>query len=193
LYLDDCFPQPSCHNRLKSLNTFSVSLLEHCVIFFDELELLISERDPEREWTTSIITNVMLPELQRLHDCTALIPIFATNHISRFDPAGRRPGRFDFILPVGLPSPAERLSLLKANLPADYLYPDIEGLSGGCTIRELLEWARQYQVSGKKGKVSAQEIWNSGFDKLRVEESALQEFESDIKRFAYPPKAAERK
>jgi hypothetical protein len=27
LCLDDCFPQPSRHNRLKSLNSFSVSLL----------------------------------------------------------------------------------------------------------------------------------------------------------------------
>jgi len=165
--------------------------LEKCVIFFDELELLIMERDPEKAaWATSIITNVMLPELQHLHDCDTLIPIFATNHISRFDPAGRRPGRFDFILPVGLPSPAERLKLLQKQLPGNYIYPEIETLSEGSTIRELLEWARQYKNAGKPGKVGAEEVWNSGFNKLRVAEDALREFGNDIENFAFPPRAS---
>jgi SpoVK/Ycf46/Vps4 family AAA+-type ATPase len=133
----------------------------------------------------------MLPELQHLHDCEALIPIFATNHISRFDPAGRRPGRFDFILPVGLPSAAERRMLLENALPADYLYSGIEELSDGSTIREIQEWARQYSASGRKGETSAKSIWNSGFHKLRVDKNALRQFRADIDKFSYPPRAAE--
>jgi hypothetical protein len=168
--------------------------MERCVVFFDELELLVSERDPEKAaWATSIITNVMLPELQYLHDSSTLIHIFATNHVSRFDPAGRRPGRFDFILPVGMPSAAERLILLQDNLPSPFLYPDIQLLSEGSTVRELLEWARQYESSGVAGQVSAKKIWNSGFQKLRVEKAALTEFAKDIKKYAYPQKAAKKR
>jgi ATPase family associated with various cellular activities (AAA) len=162
--------------------------LQRCVVFFDELELLVLERDPEKaEWST--ITNVMLPELQYLHDCPALIPIFATNHVSRFDPAGRRPGRFDFILPVGLPSADERLRLLRKNLPKDYLYAGIEDLAQDSTIKELLEWARQYKASGKTGKKSAEVVWKSGFDQLRVDYHTLQQFREDIRQFSYPPAA----
>jgi SpoVK/Ycf46/Vps4 family AAA+-type ATPase len=37
----------------------------------------------------------------------------ATNRPDAIDPALRRPGRFDTELEVGVPSPAERLEILK--------------------------------------------------------------------------------
>jgi DNA replication protein DnaC len=161
--------------------------LEKCVVFFDELELLVQERG--EDWAAALITNVMLPELQQLHDSRSIIPIFATNHVSRFDSAGRRPGRFDFILPVGLPSASERLTILKKHLkdrPPEYLYAGIESLSEGTTIRELLGWATQY-AAGNPGKDEARKIWESGFSKLRAQDKVLRKFEEDIENYAYPP------
>jgi hypothetical protein len=164
--------------------------LDHCVVFFDELELLVLERDPEKaQW--SIITNVMLPELQKLHDRPTLLPIFATNHVSQLDPAGRRPGRFDFILPVGFPAADERRRLLEGKLPADYMFPGIENIAQDVTIRELLEWAKRY-ARGKKGKRSAEQVWKSGFAELKAKPKVLKQFARDIDNLAYPPEARAR-
>jgi SpoVK/Ycf46/Vps4 family AAA+-type ATPase len=159
------------------------------VVFFDELELLVQERG--EDWAAALITNVMLPELQQLHDSRSIIPIFATNHVSRFDSAGRRPGRFDFILPVGLPSASERLTILRDHLKGPHLYRGIEKLSEGTTIRELLGWAQQYAV-GRPGEDEAKKTWESGFGKLRIQEKDLLKFKEDIEQYAYPPGVAKR-
>jgi SpoVK/Ycf46/Vps4 family AAA+-type ATPase len=129
----------------------------------------------------------MLPELQKLHDSPLIIPIFATNHISKFDRAGRRPGRFDYILPVGLPSPEERRAILQRFLPKGRLFNGIEEISEGATVRQLLDWAREYRDQGKPGNAQALAIWKNGFDQLKLDAIALKKFEDDISKFAYPP------
>jgi hypothetical protein len=177
-------------NLFRSIRNIFQDLrqLQRCVVFFDELELLVQERG--EEWATAVITNVMLPELQQLHDSHSVIPIFATNHISRFDRAGRRPGRFDFILPVGLPSKRERAEVLKDLLKdsPNHLFQGIEDLSEGSTIRELSSWVQQYKL-GKPGEDAARDLWDTEFNKL-VDKGPIEEFQQDIKKFAYPSKVS---
>ena len=80
-----------------------ISILDNCVILFDELDELVSKRDQEYEKLSKFITTSMLPWFQDLHDKGDLVFIATTNHIKQFDPAIKRPGRFDYVLPVGPP------------------------------------------------------------------------------------------
>lgn len=161
--------------------------LRRCVVLFDELELLVLERDGQKaDWSTGVLTNVMLPELQSLHDLRHIIPIFATNHISKLDKAGRRPGRFDFVLPVGLPSKEERRNLIKPLIPSSHMFKGIETIPEGGTIREILDWAREYRNSPEIGYQAAMKIWQRGFKLLRIDAATIHAFENDVENFTYP-------
>lgn len=99
-------------------------VLRHCVVLFDELDELVTARNPEYEKMSRFITTSMLPWFQDLHDAGDLVFIATTNHIRDFDPAIKRPGRFDYVLPVGPPSADQRIDLVRRfldgmGIPAD--------------------------------------------------------------------------
>ncbi len=164
-----------------------------CVVLFDEMELLVLKRDDSRaDWTTGIITNIMLPELQELHDCPYVVPIFATNFISRFEKAGRRPGRFDYVLPVGPPSKSERNVLIKAHVSADKCFGDIADISDKGTVQEILEWARLYAAESRSPDASlAQRLWRQTFTPSSERTDELRTFEQEVQDYTYPPAARE--
>lgn len=162
--------------------------LQKCVVLFDELELLVLDRTASgADWTTGIITNVMLPELQELHDRPQVIPIFATNHISKFDAAGRRPGRFDYVLPVGLPSEDERRSLLDREVPKEKSFTGIASICHGGTRQEILEWARRYSGESASPDFNvAHRLWTEAIRRPRVSPDELKKFEQDVADYSYP-------
>lgn len=166
---------------------YDLKRLRKCVVFFDELELLVLDREADStDWATGVLTNIMLPELQELHDCSKLIPIFATNYVSKCDKAGRRPGRFDYVLPVGPPSKSERRELIEDKLPPRLIFDGIEDIPKGGTINEIRDWAQKYKVKDEKGSSNATEIWEEGFKLLRIEKNEIERFEKDIEMFTYP-------
>ncbi len=81
-----------------------LKILDDCLVLFDELDELVTKRNAEFEKIGKFITTSMLPWFQDLHDKGDIIFVATTNHISQFDPAIKRPGRFDYVLPVGPPS-----------------------------------------------------------------------------------------
>jgi hypothetical protein len=91
-------------------------LLERVVVLFDEVDELVTEREADADKISKFLTTYMLPWLQRLRDRAALIFLFATNHIERFDAAIRRHGRFDFAIPIGPPQGSERVRVVRSIL-----------------------------------------------------------------------------
>lgn len=89
-----------------------ISILDNCVVLFDELDELVSKRDQEYEKLSKFITTSMLPWFQDLHDKGDLVFIATTNHIKQFDPAIKRPGRFDYVLPIGPPDDTSLKNLI---------------------------------------------------------------------------------
>ncbi|MGZ4416853.1 MAG: ATP-binding protein [Gaiellaceae bacterium] len=77
--------------------------LASAVVFVDEVEDLASTRHEERRVTPSI-TNEFLKQIPRLRDAPHHLLVCATNWVARLDPAFLRPGRFDYVLPVGPPN-----------------------------------------------------------------------------------------
>lgn len=77
--------------------------LAAAVVFVDEVEDLAASRHEERRVTPSI-TNEFLKQIPRLRDAHHHLLVCATNRVARLDPAFLRPGRFDYVLPVGPPN-----------------------------------------------------------------------------------------
>jgi transitional endoplasmic reticulum ATPase len=81
--------------------------LPSAVVFVDEVEDIASIRHAERRVGPSV-TNEFLKQIPRLREARHHLLVCATNQVSSLDPAFLRPGRFDYILPVGPPDAEAR-------------------------------------------------------------------------------------
>lgn len=84
-----------------------VAALAAAVVFVDEVEDLASIRHESRKVSPSV-TNEFLKQIPRMREAPHHLLVCATNWVSRLDGAFVRPGRFDYVLPVGPPEPAAR-------------------------------------------------------------------------------------
>ena len=86
--------------------------LPSAVVFVDEVEDLASKRDEDRRVNVSV-TNEFLKQIPRFREVPHHLLACATNWVSRLDSAFLRPGRFDYVLPVGPPDAEARASIWK--------------------------------------------------------------------------------
>lgn len=121
-----CFDEISClykdeNGQIKKINTIFV---------FDEIDELVVARGSGSDRESRLMTTMMLPLFQDLRDdakeanCMFFV---LTNCIDRFDPAIKRLGRFDLILPVGPPDRQARYLQFEKSLDKlkdDYADPD---------------------------------------------------------------------
>jgi len=109
-----------------------IRTLSHCVVLLDEIDELVTSRTNGNEKISRLVTTSVLPWLQKLKEQAQIILIATTNNIENFDAAVKRPGRFDFIVPVGPPSEAQRLAIIKSyikNAPDEVLKAIAEGIN----------------------------------------------------------------
>ncbi|CAD26634.1 TRANSITIONAL ENDOPLASMIC RETICULUM ATPASE [Encephalitozoon cuniculi GB-M1] len=108
--------------------------LQPCVLFFDEIDSLCGERSGN-EFTGRIV-NQILTLLDGLEDRGDVYVIGATNRIESIDKAILRPGRFDKILRVPLPSRKGCIDIFRKCAegvpiePFDFEELELEGFSG---------------------------------------------------------------
>jgi hypothetical protein len=94
--------------------------LSAVVVLFDEMDALVRTRAGQRiDLTSQFLTTSMLPKLAALHDQASLVFLFATNYQAAFDPAIKRPGRYDVLLCVGPPVWKRKLQHIDKFLPRD--------------------------------------------------------------------------
>jgi transitional endoplasmic reticulum ATPase len=84
--------------------------LRSAVVFVDEVEDLASIRGADRKVTPSV-ANEFLKQIPRFHEVPHHLLVCATNWVRRLDPAFLRPGRFDYVLPVGPPDAEARRAI----------------------------------------------------------------------------------
>ncbi|EAT83951.1 hypothetical protein HBH56_157800 [Parastagonospora nodorum] len=85
-----------------------------CVVFFDEFDALAPKRSTELHEASARVVNTLLTELDGLSMRQGIYLIAATNRPEMIDEAILRPGRLETRLYVGLPSPKERVDILRA-------------------------------------------------------------------------------
>lgn len=99
------------HGRASALRDFfdTVHDIEHLVLFIDEVDEIAGRRVERQD--TEGVTNELLKAIPTFRARDERLLVCATNSVRDLDPALLRPGRFDYVLPIGPPDAAARESL----------------------------------------------------------------------------------
>ncbi|MFI5614456.1 ATP-binding protein [Amycolatopsis sp. NPDC051903] len=103
-----------------------LAALETVVLFIDEVEEIAGVRSGLAVDPGHGVTNELLKLIPGFRDHDNRLLICATNSVRSLDPAFLRPGRFDYIIPVGPPDPAARAAIWRR-----YLGPAAGGVDLG--------------------------------------------------------------
>lgn len=95
-----------------------ISELEHVVVFIDEVEEIAAQRGGEPPSALQGVTNELLKIIPAFREQPGRLLVCATNFIRALDSAFLRHGRFDYVIPIGLPDVAARLAIWERYLPA---------------------------------------------------------------------------
>jgi MoxR-like ATPase/GNAT superfamily N-acetyltransferase len=96
------------HGRAGALRELFDRLLylDNVVVFIDEVEDIASARQTRPE--TRVIANELLKLISRFRNGSSRLLVCATNSVRDLDHAFTRPGRFDYLVPVGPPDATAR-------------------------------------------------------------------------------------
>ncbi|MDL9980458.1 ATP-binding protein [Microbacterium sp. ASV49] len=111
--------------------------LEHAVVFIDEVEEIASRRGGIPPSPMQGVTNELLKLVADFRDREGRLLICATNFVRALDAAFLRHGRFDYVIPIGLPDTDARRAIWGRYIPpesatgidVDRLVADSEGLT----------------------------------------------------------------
>lgn len=92
--------------------------LEHAVVFIDEVEEIAAQRSGEPPSPLQGVTNELLKIIPAFREQPDRLLVCATNFIRALDSAFLRHGRFDYVIPIGLPDDAARRSIWERYIPA---------------------------------------------------------------------------
>jgi cell division protease FtsH len=138
-----------------------------CIIFIDEFDSIGGRRGrPNRSGEEEVTLNQLLVEMDGLAGSEGIIWMAATNREDMLDPAVRRPGRFDRVVEVALPTHADRLDILqihaaKKRLAADVDLDRLAGLTvghSGADLANLLNEATIIAVHAESDTITAAHI-----------------------------------
>jgi transitional endoplasmic reticulum ATPase len=96
----------------------SIAELDHVIVFIDEVEEIASQRGGEPPSPTQGVTNELLKLIPTFRDKPGRLLICATNFIRALDDAFLRHGRFDYVIPIGLPDEDARDAIWSRYVPA---------------------------------------------------------------------------
>ena len=98
-----------------------------CIVFIDEFDSLGGRRGrPNRSGEEEVTLNQLLVEMDGMAGSEGVVWMAATNREDMLDPAVRRPGRFDRVVEVPLPTAADRLEILRIHAQTAPLGPDVD-------------------------------------------------------------------
>ena len=106
-----------------------ISELEHAVVFIDEVEEIASQRSGEPPSALQGVTNELLKIIPAFREQPGRLLVCATNFIRSLDSAFLRHGRFDYVIPIGLPDAEARRAMWQRFIPPAVLdQVDVERL-----------------------------------------------------------------
>jgi transitional endoplasmic reticulum ATPase len=96
-----------------SLREFFAELseLDEVVLFIDEVEEIASARTGSAANPAQGVTNELLKLIPAFRERDSRLLVCATNSVRSLDSAFLRPGRFDYVIPIGPPDPPARRAI----------------------------------------------------------------------------------
>ncbi|GAA3169454.1 hypothetical protein GCM10010531_23080 [Blastococcus jejuensis] len=170
--------------------------LESVVLFIDEVEEIAGARSGLAVDPTHGVTNELLKLIPTFAERSDRLLICATNSVHSLDQAFLRPGRFDYVLPVGPPDPGARQAIW-----ARYLGPAVDGVDVAQLVaatdmftpadiefaaRKGAQAAFEREVLHRTGEAARTEDYLAAVADTRpsLTREALTEFREDIERHA---------
>lgn len=95
----------------------TIAELDHVIVFIDEVEEIAAQRGGEPPSAMQGVTNELLKIIPAFRDSPGRLLICATNFIRALDDAFLRHGRFDYVIPIGLPDEAARAAIWSRYIP----------------------------------------------------------------------------
>jgi SpoVK/Ycf46/Vps4 family AAA+-type ATPase len=123
-----------------------IAALEHVVVFIDEVEEIAGRRGTDPPSPLQGVTNELLKLIPAFREQPGRLLVCATNFIRAIDSAFLRHGRFDYVLPIGLPDAEARRAIWEAYLPpgaADVDLPQVVEHSEGFSPADIEFAARR--------------------------------------------------
>lgn len=102
--------------------------LDHAVVFIDEVEEIAVRRGGEPPSPMQGVTNELLKLIPMFREKPGRLLICATNFIRALDPAFLRHGRFDYVIPIGLPDADARRAIWAGFIPPAAIGVELEPL-----------------------------------------------------------------
>jgi transitional endoplasmic reticulum ATPase len=173
-----------------------VRALDEAVLFVDEVEDVAAARDSDRKVAPGV-TNELLKQIPLLRQSPYHLLIVATNWIRQLDGAFLRPGRFDYVIPVGTPDAKARHAIWSRYLAPVTDEPiDVEALVEASqyftpadiefAARKAAQTAFEREhFEGRPGRATTGDFLAAiGDGRPSLTRATLMEFEEDAERFA---------
>jgi SpoVK/Ycf46/Vps4 family AAA+-type ATPase len=168
--------------------------LDSVVVFIDEVEEIASNRQERPE--THVIANELLKVIPHFREGDSRLLVVATNSVHDLDHAFTRPGRFDYLLPVGPPDLEARRGIWRRYV-STITEEDID-------VRLLAERSQYFSAADiefaarKAAQIAFERSLAVGFEPAMIDDflaaiadvrpsitaSMAREFEEDIARYA---------
>jgi N-acetylglutamate synthase-like GNAT family acetyltransferase len=172
--------------------------LENVVVFIDEVEEIASKRKGDPPSPTQGVTNELLKLIPNFREKPGRLLVCATNYIRALDDAFLRHGRFDYVIPIGLPDGEARRSIWSRYIPsaalpsidlnqlvdrtAGFSPADIEYAARKASQRALEQSVFETDVATKENSTTTTPHYLWAIDNTRrtVSDEVIEEFEQDI-------------
>lgn len=176
-----------------------IAELEHAVVFIDEVEEIAAQRSGEPPSPMQGVTNELLKIIPAFRDQPGRLLVCATNFIRALDSAFLRHGRFDYVIPIGLPDAQARTAMWQRFIPAAVLdsidVAELVGASAGFSPADIefaarsasqraLEKAVYDAGSGRRGPLTSDYLETIAETKATVSEEVAADFLEDIEALA---------
>ncbi|NYI42691.1 SpoVK/Ycf46/Vps4 family AAA+-type ATPase [Demequina lutea] len=172
--------------------------LEHAVVLIDEVEEIASHRRGDPPSPLQGVTNELLKIIPAFRERPDRLLVCATNFIRSLDSAFLRHGRFDYVIPIGLPDADARSSIWERFVPASSAgtvdLASLVAASEGFTPADIEFAARRASQSALEaavasadaaaGPTTADYLEAVGATRATVSAEVVAEFAEDIESLA---------
>lgn len=169
--------------------------LDEVVLFIDEVEEIAGARTGVATNPAHGVTNELLKLIPAFREGERRLLVCATNSVHSLDSAFLRPGRFDYVIPVGPPDEPARKAVWQRYLGASATHVDLDRLVEASELftpadiefasRKGSQAAFEREVADRSGRPATTEDYLAAIADTRPTLTAelLTEFESDSGKF----------
>ncbi|MER5937576.1 GNAT family N-acetyltransferase [Streptomyces sp. NPDC001928] len=170
--------------------------LESVLLFIDEVEEIAGVRSGNAVDPGHGVTNELLKLIPVFREHDARLLACATNSVRSLDPAFLRPGRFDYVIPIGPPDPTARAAIWARYVRASADSVDFTQLVNASELftpadiefaaRKGAQAAFEREVTHRRGRPATTDDYMTAIANVRptLTAQAINDFSEDIERFS---------